>query len=46
MLRTHWNLLQPDLEQTVLTKQASQKENHDKNAKSRELCVGDTYRNG
>ena len=42
MLRTCWSLLQPDLEQTVLTKQASQKENHDKHAKSRELCVGDT----
>ena len=42
MLRTHWNLLQPDLEQTILTKQASQRENHDKHAKSRELCVRDT----
>ena len=42
MLCTHWILLQPDLEQIILTKQASQKENHDKHAKSRELCVGDT----
>ena len=42
ILCTRWNLLQADLEQTILTKQASQKDNHDKHAKSRELCVGDT----
>ena len=42
MLRTRWTLLKPDLEQTVVTKQANQKDNHDKHAKPRELCVGDT----
>ena len=42
MLRIRWNLLQPDLEQTVIAKQANQKENHDKNAKPRELCIGET----
>ena len=42
MLHTHWTLLKPDLEQTVVTKQANQKDNHDKHAKPRELCVGDT----
>ena len=29
MLCTRWNLLQPDLEQTVLAKQANQKDSHD-----------------
>ena len=42
MLHTRRNLLQPDLEQTVLAKQANQKDNHDTHAKPRELCIGET----
>ena len=42
MLCTRWNLLQPDLEQTVIAKQASQKDNYDKHAQPRELCIGET----
>ena len=42
MLRTRWNLLQPDLEQTVIAKQVSQKGNHDKHAQPRQLRIGET----
>ena len=41
MLCTCWNLLQPDLEQTVMAK-ASQKDNHDKHTKPREFATGKT----
>ena len=35
-------LLQPNLEQTVLAKQANQEDNRDKHAKPRELLIGET----
>ena len=42
MLRTCWNLLQPNIEKTVTTKQANQKGSHDKCARAREFEVGET----
>ena len=42
MLHTHWTILQTDLDQAVIAKQANQKENHDKHAKPIELCIGET----
>ena len=44
VLRTRWDLLKPDRERTVTTKQAmaNQKESHDIHARARELDIGET----
>ena len=42
VLRTRWDLLKPDRERTVTTKQTSQKESHDIHACARELDIGET----
>jgi len=41
MLCTRWNLLQPNIEKTVITKQANQKGSHYKYAHAREFEVGE-----
>jgi len=42
MLHTRWNLLQPNIEKSVITKQANQKGSHDKCAHASEFEVGET----
>ena len=42
MLCTRWNLLQTDLEQTMMAKLASRKDNHDKHTKPQEFATGKT----
>ena len=40
-IRTRFDLLKPNVEQTVCAKQGAQKEHHDVHARSRNRCVGD-----